>query len=205
MEAVLDLYAEPFDPTRPVVGFDEMPYQLVGEVQPPVPGAPGRPQRIDYEYERKGTCNLFLVTQPLAGWRHVDVTERRTKQDFAHQMKALVDEHFPEAEVIRVVVDNLNTHTPAALYEAFPPAEAHRLTRKLEFWYTPKHGSWLNVAEIELAVMAKQCLDRRIGDPATLRHELAAWEAKRNDTEVRIHWQFSTTDARVKLTHLYPS
>ncbi len=205
MEAVLDLYAEPFDPTRPVVGFDEMPYQLVGEVQPPVPRAPGRPQRIDYEYERKGTCNLFLVTQPLAGWRHVDVTERRTKQDFAHQMKAVVDEHFPEAEVIRVVVDNLNTHTPAALYEAFPPAEAHRLTRKLEFWYTPKHGSWLNVAEIELAVMAKQCLDRRIGDPATLRHELAAWEAKRNNTEVRIHWQFSTTDARVKLTRLYPS
>jgi len=205
MEAVLDLSAEPFDPTRPVVGFDEMPSQLVGEVQPPVPGAPGRPQRIDYEYERKGTCNLFLVTPPLAGWRHVDVTERRTKQDFAHQMKALVDEHFPEAEVIRVVVDNLNTHTPAALSEAFPPAEAHRLTRKLEFWYTPKHGSWLNVAEIELAVMAKQCLDRRIGDPATLRHELAAWEAKRNDTEVRIHWQFSTTDARVKLTHLYPS
>jgi hypothetical protein len=204
MEDVLDLYAEPEDPKRPVVCFDECPYQMVGEVRQPLPAQPGRPERIDYEYKRNGTCNLFMIVQPKPGRRHVEITERRTKKDFAYQMKALVDEVFPEADVIRTVVDNLNTHGPGALYETFPPAEARRIAKKLEFHYTPKHGSWLNAAEIELAVLAKQCLDRRLPDIDTVRQEVGAWESKRNDERVQIHWRFSSTAARTKLADLYP-
>jgi transposase len=205
MEDVLDLYAEPYDPRRPQVCFDESPVQLISETRRPLPVRPGQPARYDYEYRREGTANLFLFVQPLCGWRHVNVTARRTKGDFAVQMQELVDVHFPEADVIRLVVDNLNTHTPAALYETFRAEEARRLTRKLEFHYTPKHGSWLNMAECEFAVLTQQCLDRRLPDIATLSQEIAAWQAPRNRHHTRIKWGFSTTDARVKLKRLYPS
>jgi hypothetical protein len=205
MEDVLDLYAEPYNPKRPKVNFDESSKQLIGETRAPLPAQPGQAARFDYEYKRNGTRNLFLFCEPQAGWRHVAVTEQRTMQDFAHQMKWLVDERYPEAEVIRVVLDNLNTHKPASLYETFPPAEAHRLRQKLEFHYTPKHGSWLNMAEIELSVFARRCLQRRIATAATLKRELAAVEATRNAAQATINWQFTTTDARVKLHRLYPS
>jgi len=205
MEDVLDLYAEPHDPARPVVCFDEASKQLVAETRTPLPMAPGMPERVDYEYERNGVANLFLVTQPLGAWRHVDVTDRRTKHDFAHQMRDLVDRHCPDADRIRVVLDNLNTHTPAALYEAFPPAEARRLLRKLEFHYTPVHGSWLNMAELEFSLLSRQCLDRRIGDRDTLVAEVAAWEDARNEQRAAISWQFTVDDARAKLHRLYPS
>ena len=205
MEDVLDLYAEPHDPARPVVCFDETSKQLAAETRAPLPPEPGKPERIDYEYERRGTANLFLATQPLGAWRHVDVTERRTKHDFAHQMRDLVNRHFPDATTIRVVLDNVNTHTPAALYEAFPPAEARRLLRKLDFHYTPVHGSWLNMAEIEFSLLARQCLNRRIGDRDTLATEIAAWEAARNKQWATIHWQFTVDDARRKLGRLYPA
>jgi hypothetical protein len=205
MEDVLDLYTEPFDPTRPLVCFDECPVQLVGETRTPVPAAPGRSRRVDYEYQRNGTANLFMLVQPQAGWRQVTVTARRTKVDFAEQMRALVDEFFPQAERIRVVLDNLNTHTPAALYEAFAPAEARRLLRKLEFHYTPLHGSWLNMAEIELASLARQCLGRRLPDAETLTAEVAAWQGPRNAQQVRITWRFTVSDARTKLDYLYPA
>jgi hypothetical protein len=205
MEDVLELYAQPHDPRRPTVCFDEMPVQLVGEARVPRPAAPGRPARYDYQYRRNGTANLFLHFAPQAGWRHVAATARRTKLDFAAQMKALTDEHFPEAAVIRVVLDNLNTHTPAALYEAFAPAEARRILRRLEFHYTPKHASWLNQAEIEFSVLAGQCLDRRIPDLATLEREGAAWEAERNARKATVTWRFTTSDARIKLGRLYPA
>jgi hypothetical protein len=204
MEDVLDLYAQPVDPKRPVVGFDEMPVQLVEEVRQPLPAAPGRPLRVDYEYRRNGTANLFLSIEPKTGTRHVEVTERRTKQDFAFQMKSLV-ERYPEAEVIRVVLDNLNTHTPASLYEAFSAEEARALVSRLEFHHTPKHGSWLNVAEVELSVLSRQCLDRRLASSEFVRQEVNAWEADRNDQGVRVNWRFTITDARVKLHRLYPS
>jgi hypothetical protein len=205
MEDVLDLYAEPYDPQRPKVNFDETSKQLIGETRQPLPARPGHAVCYDYEYKRNGTRNIFLFCEPQAGWRHVVVTEQRTMQDFAHQMKWLVDERYPEADVIRVVLDNLNTHKPASLYETFPPAEAHRMRQKLEFHYTPKHGSWLNMAEIELSVLARQCLHRRIATEATLKRELAAVEAVRNAARATITWQFTTVDARVKLHHLYPS
>jgi hypothetical protein len=205
MEDVLDLYAEPVDPRRPVVCFDESPYQLIQETRSPWPATLGRARRDDYEYKRAGTANLFLLVQPLAGWRHVEVTERRTSKDFAHQMRAVVDDYFPEAQTIQLVVDNLNTHTPAALYTAFPAAEARRITRRLAFHYTPKHGSWLNMAEIELAVLADQCLDRRLGAIDLLRHEVAAWEADRNRTRATVNWRFTTTDARLTLPRMYPN
>jgi hypothetical protein len=205
MEDVLDLYAEPHAPARPVVCFDETSKQLVAEARAPLPMGPGRPERVDYEYERDGTANLFLVTQPLGAWRHVDVTDRRTRHDFAPQMRDLVDRRFPHATTIRVVLDNLNTHTPTALYEAFPPAEARRLARKLEFHYTPVHGSWLNRAEIELSLLARQCLNRRIGDRDTLAAEIAAWETARNAQHATISWQFTVDDARHRLHRLYPS
>lgn len=205
MEDVLDLYAEPYDPARPKVCFDETSKQLIAETRLPLPMAPGTPERVDYEYERKGTANLFLVTEPLTGWRHVDVTDRRTKHDFAHQMRDLVDRHFPDATTIRVVLDNLNTHTPASLYEAFPPPEARRILRKLEFHYTPVHGSWLNMAELEFSMLSRQCLNRRIGDRDTLVTEVAAWEAARNEQRASIRWQFTVDDARRKLHRLYPS
>jgi hypothetical protein len=205
MEDVLDLYAESYDPKRPTVTFDETSKQLIGETRQPLPARPGQVARYDYEYQRNGTRNLFLVCEPQAGWRHVEVTAQRTMQDFAQQMKWLVDTRYPEAQVIRVVLDNLNTHKPGSLYETFAPAEAHRLCQKLEFHYTPKHGSWLNMAEIELSVFARQCLQRRIATEATLKRELAAVEATRNAAQAKIHWQFTTTQAREKLAHLYPS
>ncbi len=205
MEDVLDLYAEPEDPQRPRVCFDECPYQLVSEVRKAIPAQPGHVARYDYEYRREGTCNLFLFVRPHVGWRHVEVTARRTKQDFAQCMKDLVDVYFPEALTIRLVLDNLNTHTPAALYEAFEPEEARRIARKLEFHYTPKHGSWLNMAEIELSVLADQCLDRRLPDRETVSSEVAAWEAQRNAEPAIIHWRFTAQDARAKLHRLYPS
>jgi hypothetical protein len=205
MEDVLDLYAEPYDPQRPQICFDESPVQLVSETRSPLPVRPGRIACYDYEYKREGTANLFLFVQPLLGWRQVNVTTRRTKQDFAQQMKLLVDVYFPDAILIRLVVDNLNTHTPAALYETFAPEEARRITRKLEFHYTPKHGSWLNMAECEFAVLDTQCLDRRIPDAGALKREIDAWQTKRNQDKTKINWQFGTDSARVKLKRLYPS
>jgi hypothetical protein len=205
MEDVLDLYAEPYDPKRPTVTFDETSKQLIGETRQPLPTQPGHVARYDYEYQRNGTRNLLLFCEPLAGWRHVVVTAQRTMQDFAHQMQGLVDERYPDAEVIRVVLDNLNTHNPGSLYETFAPAEAHRLCQKLEFHYTPKHGSWLHMAEIELSVFARQCLARRMATETTLTRELAAVEATRNAAQAKIHWQFTTPQAREKLAHLYPS
>ena len=205
MEDVLEVYAEPYDPTRPKVNFDETSKQLIKETRQPLPAQPGHPQCFDYEYERNGTRNLFLFVEPQTGRRHVHVTEQRTQLDFAYEMQWLVDQGYPEAIVIRVVLDNLNTHKPASLYAAFPPAEARRIARKLEFHYTPKHGSWLNMAEIELSVLQQQCLDRRIPDEETLKHEIAAWETQRNSEQATIDWRFSVTDAREKLKRLYPS
>jgi hypothetical protein len=204
MEDILDLYAEPYDPQYPLVCFDESPYQLVSEVCQPLPVRPGQPRRHDYEYRRAGTCNLLMFFEPLRGWRHVKVTDRRTAQDFAYCMKDLVDTHFPQATVISVVLDNLNTHTPAALYATFPPAEACRILRKLDFHYTPKHGSWLNMAEIEFAVVSTQCLDRRLGDQETVRREIVAWEIRRNEQKAMADWRFTTAKARRKLKCLYP-
>ena len=205
MEDVLDLYEAPADPRRPLVCFDERPYQLVSETRTPQLSRPGRAGRYDYEYKREGTANLFLHFAPKAGWRHVEVTERRTGRDFAQQMRALVDEHFPEAELVRVVLDNLNTHAGAVLYEAFEPAEARRILRQLEFHYTPKHGSWLNQAEIELSVLSGQCLARRIRDRQTLAAEIAAWERERNQARATVDWRFTSADARVKLHRVYPA
>lgn len=205
MEDVLALYAEPYDSKHPKVNFDETSRQLLADRRLPVPASPHHPQREDHEYERKGTRNLFLFCEPQAGWRHVSVTERRTKQDFAHQMQWLVDERYPQAEVIRVVLDNLNTHGSGSLYEAFEPAEARRLVEKLEFHYTPKHGSWLNMAEIELSILQRQCLKRRIATEAMLQQEVAAWAHQRNAARETIDWRFSITDAREKLKRLYPT
>ena len=204
MEDVLDLYAEPFDPQRPQVCFDERPTQLLGEVHAPLPARPGQVRRVDYEYARHGTANLFMMCQPLAGWREVKVTTQRRKVDFAHCMKDLVDVHFPEAVIIRVVLDNLNTHTPGALYEAFPPAQARRILRKLEFHYTPKHGSWLNMAEIEISVLSRQCLKQRIGTMMRLEEVTQYWTTRRNDQQATITWCFDVAQARTKLARLYP-
>ena len=204
MEDVLEVYTRPYDERFPQVCLDEKSKQLVGEVREPLSVCPGRPARYDYEYEREGTANLFIVSEPLAGWRHISVTERRTKLDWAHCVRELIDVHYPEAERIVLVLDNLNTHTPAALYEAFVPAEARRIASKLEIHYTPKHGSWLNMAEIELSVLARQCLDQRIPDQQTLAEEVSAWEAERNPAESSIDRRFTSTDARIKLKHLYP-
>lgn len=204
MEDVLDLYAERYDPRRPVVGFDERPLQLLDHTREPIPVAPGRARKVDYAYRRNGTGNVFMTVEPLAGWRHVEVTERRTAVDFAQQMKWLVDEACADAKVIRVVLDNLNVHTTASLYATFPPAEARRIARKLEFHPTPKHGSWLNVAESELAVLSNQCLNRRLPTLGMVRKEAAAWERQRNSERVTIHWLFKTADARRKLRHAYP-
>ncbi len=211
MEDVLDVYERPHDPGRPVVCLDETTKQLVAETRTPLPpaparaGKPGRPARHDYEYERKGGSSLVLLCEPLRGWREVVVSARRTKRDWAHVIKDLVDVHYPDAATIVPVQDNLNTHTPAARYETFPPAEARRLAAKLELHYTPKHGSWLNVAEIELAVLAKQCLDGRIPDPGALTEKVAAWCATRNARRGPVRWRFTTADARIKLHRLYPS
>ena len=204
MEDVLDIYARPYDPKRPQVCFDEGGKQLIGDVRPPLPVRPGQPAREDYEYERHGTANLFMVFEPLAGTRHVEVTERRTNQDFARVIRRLVDEWYPQAEKVVLVLDNLSTHTPAALYEAFPAEQARALAQRLEIHYTPVHGSWLNVAEIELSVLAKQCLDRRIGSAERLRSEVDAWAHERNTDQSRVVWRFTTADARTKLRNLYP-
>ncbi len=204
MEDVLEVYTRPHDERFPQVCLDEKSKQLVGETREPLAASPGQPARHDHEYERKGTANLFIVCEPLAGWRHVSVTERRTKLDWARCIKELVDLHYPSAEKIVLVMDNLNTHTPAALYEAFDPSEARRLLKRLEIHYTPKHGSWLNMAEIELSVLARQCLDRRIPDRESLGGEVGAWEEDRNAAESSIEWRFTTTEARIKLKHLYP-
>ena len=205
MEDVLDLYAEPYGADRPVVCFDELPFQRLAETRAPQPAASRRPARVDYEYRRQGTANLFLCFEPLAGWRHVDVTDHRTSQDFAQQMRALVDVHYPEAPVIAVVLDNLSTHSPAALYQTFPPAEARRLVQRLEFHSTPKHGSWLNMAELEFAILSRQCLGRRLPDLAILRREVAAWETERNKARATAQWRFTTAQARTKLQRLYPA
>jgi hypothetical protein len=205
MEDVLDVYERPYDPAYPQVNLDETSKQLLGEVRTPLPVAPGQPAREDYEYVRNGVANLFLVTEPLRGWRQVTVTDQRTAVDFAHVIRDLVDVRYPKAERIVLVMDNLNTHTPASLYQAFPPAEARRLAQKLEIHYTPKHGSWLNIAEIEFSVLARQCLDRRIPDKATLKGEVALWQARRNLAGTGVRWRFTTTDARIKLHRLYPS
>jgi hypothetical protein len=205
MEAVLDLYAQPYDPRYPQVCFDERPVQLLSDVLPPVPPQPGQPRRYDYEYERKGTANLFVFSQPLTGWREVKATAQRKQTDFARCMQELVDIHFPNAEQIRLVLDNLNTHTPAALYEAFAPKEARRILRKLAFYYTPKHGSWLNMAEIEISILARQCLKQRIGSLQQLQEVVQWWTTQRNALQAIIHWCFDVTAARTKLVRLYPS
>jgi transposase len=204
MEDVLDLYAEPPDPKRPVVCFDESPTQLIGEVRLPIAAAPGQPERYDYEYKRNGTVNLFVFLDVHRPWRKVKVTDRRTAQDYAHCMRDLVDVHYPEAEQIRVVQDNLSTHTSGALYETFPPEEAHRILRRLEFHYTPKHASWLNMVEIEIGVLRGQCLGRRIGERERLVSEINAWEQARNASGARINWMFDTQRARQKLGRAYP-
>lgn len=204
MEDVLDLYGEAPDPKRPVVCFDESPNQLIGEVRAPIPAEPGQPERYDYEYRRNGTLNLFVFLDAHRPWRHVKVTNQRTARDFAECMRELVDGHFPEAECIRVVLDNLSTHTVAALYQTFPPAEARRVIRRLEFHYTPKHASWLNMVEIEIGVMNRMCLNRRIANHDTLARELAAWETRRNIDGATIRWMFNVDDARRKLAAAYP-
>jgi hypothetical protein len=204
MEDVLDVYARPLDPARPLICFDEGSKELRGEVRAPLPAGPDQPAREDCEYTRHGTANLFLWCAPLLGQRGVRVTARRTRVEFAHAIRELVDGQFPAADQIVLILDNLNTHDPASLYQAFPPAEAKRLWDKLEVHYTPKHGSWLNIAEIELSVLGRQCLDRRIADRAGLATEVAAWVSARNAAQVRVEWQFTTTDARIKLKHLYP-
>ncbi len=204
MEDVLDLYHQPYDPGAPVVCMDEASKQLVGEVRKPIPTLPGRPARVDYEYERHGTANLFMFVEPLAGRRRVSVSDRRTAVDWAHQVQRLLDEDYPGARVIRLVMDNLNTRCLGSLYEAFDPAEARRLAERLEIHYTPKHGSWLNVAEIELRVLSGQCLDRRIPERSELVREVEAWEQERNERTVGVDWQFTTPDARIKLKRLYP-
>lgn len=205
MEDVLDLYAEPYDPTRPKVNFDEKSTQLIAETRTPLLAQPGQVARYDYEYQRNGTANLFLFCEPQVGWRHIAVTDRRTMQDFAHQMCWLVDERYPEADLIRITMDQLNTHKPASLYETFAPEEARRILRKLEFHYTPKHGSWLNMAEIELSVLERQCLDRCLPDLETLKREITTYEERRNTERATIDWRFTNKDARVKLHRLYPS
>ena len=201
---MLEVYQRPLDPTRPVICMDETSKQLVGETRLALPAAPGQPRREDYEYERHGVVNLFLFCEPLTGWREVQVTERRTRTDWAGAMRELADRHYPTAERITVVLDNLNTHGPASFYEAFAPEEARRLAERFEFHYTPKHGSWLNRAEIEFSVLSRQCLDRRIGDAETLRNEIQAWTQQRNTASKSVDWQFTTADARLKLKRLYP-
>jgi hypothetical protein len=204
MEDVLDLYAETPDPTHPVVCFDESPMQLIGETRQPIPAGPGKPARYDYEYSRKGTVNLFVFLDAHRSWRTVKVTNQRTAADFARGMRDLVDIHYSHAALIRVVMDNLSTHTPGALYETFPAPEAHRLMQRLEFHYTPKHASWLNMVEIEIGVLRGQCLDRRIGDRDTLVAEINAWQRQRNTSAATVNWMFTTERAREELARAYP-
>lgn len=204
MEDVLDIYSLPYDPDIPMICMDEQPRQLIKEVRKTIPPKQGKPARIDYEYERNGTANIFMFTEPLGEWRHVEVTERRTSVDWAQQIRSLLDVFYPDAKSIRLVMDNLNTHKIASLYEAFEAQEARRLAKRLEIHYTPKHGSWLNIAEIELSALTKQCLDRRIPDIETLRKEVEVWERNRNNKQKGVDWQFTTENARTKLKRLYP-
>jgi hypothetical protein len=205
MEDVLEVYHRPYDAKRPQVCLDEASKQLVGEVVQPIPAEPGRPERFDYEYVRNGTANLFMMSEPLAGWRQVMVTERRTAKDLAEVLRWLAEDVYPEAEKVVLVMDNLNTHKLASLYEAFPPEQARRLAERFEVHHTPKHGSWLNVAEIELSALARQCLDRRIESAEELVAEVDQWQTERNDRAVGVNWRFTTTDARIKLRRLYPA
>ena len=204
MEDVLEVYRRPYDPQRPVVCLDEQPTQLVGETRRPIPAQPGRPARYDYEYERLGSATNFMLTEPLKGWRKVNVRETKTAIDLAREIKELLDVDYPDAQTVVLIWDNLNTHTPASLYKAFEPAEARRLLQRLEIHYTPKHGSWLNVAEIELSVFTKQCLARRIDNIDTLRREARAWADDRNAAQTGVDWHFTNEQARIKLKHLYP-
>ena len=205
MEDVLEVYHRPYDEKRPLVCLDEASRQLIGEVKQPIPAQPGQPERFDCEYVRNGTANLFMIFEPLLGWRAVRVTERRTAKDFAEILRWLVEEVHEEAEAIVLVVDNLNTHKPAALYEAFPPEQARRIAERIEWHYTPKHGSWLNMAEIELSVLQRQALGDRIESPERLTGVTSAWEEDRNERGVEVKWRFTTADARIKLHRLYPS
>ena len=205
MEDILEVYKRPYDPKRPLVCLDESNKQHTREVLDPIPMKPGSVERYDTQYERNGVSNLFMMFEPLSGWRHVEVTDRRTAIDWAHQIKFLVDVRHKDAEKIVLVEDNLNTHCPASLYTAFSPEEARRMLDKLEFHYTPKHGSWLDMAEIELSILSRQCLDRRIPDQETLRKEVKAWEDQRNNSNSTMEWRFKTEDARIKLKRLYPT
>ena len=205
MEDILEVYQRPYDRQRPLVCLDESSKQLIAETRVPIAAKPGQPGRHDYEYRRNGTANLFMMFAPLEGWRHVKVTDRHTAVDYAQVLKELSDTHFPGSAKIVLVQDNLNTHKPASLYEAFPPAEARRLVERFEWHYTPKHGSWLDMAESELSVLSSQCLDRRIPDQRVLKDEVEAWEADRNSKHAKANWQFATADARVKLRRLYPA
>jgi len=201
----LEVYSRPYDSTRPVVCMDEKPFQLLGEVRDSIPMESGRVEKVDSEYKREGTCSIFIFTEPLAGWRYAEAFEHRTKVDWAHRVKWVLDTQYPDAEKVVLVMDNLNTHVISSFYEAFPPEEAFRLFRRLEIHYTPKHGSWLNIAEIELSALATQCLgNRRIPNIATLNKELLAWESKRNSSQTGVDWHFTTKDARAKLKRLYP-
>lgn len=204
MEDILETYALPYDPEIPLICMDEQPIQLLEDFRPSEPMKPGQVRREDYEYVRKGSCSLFLFTEPLAGWRHVQASERRTKADWALQIQELLDVHYPDAKRVRLVMDNLNTHTISSLYETFPPEQALSLAQRLEIHYTPKHGSWLNMAEIELSCMTIQCLDRRIGSIEQLQREITAWEVDRNQAQKSVEWHFTTQQARGKLKHLYP-
>jgi DDE superfamily endonuclease len=205
MEDILAVYQRPHDPAHPLVCLDETSKQLIAETRTPIPAKPGQPLRVDYEYQRNGVANLFMLFAPLEGWRHVKVTDRHTAVDYAHILKEVADIHFPDARKITLVQDNLNTHKPASLYEAFPAAEARRLVERFEWHYTPKHGSWLDMAESELGVLSSQCLDRRIPDKQNLIEEVAAWEGYRNKKHVKADWRFTTADARIKLKRLYPA
>lgn len=204
MEDILDVYEIPYNPKRPVVCMDEKPYQLLKEAREPLPIRPGNDQKVDSEYIRNGTCSIFAFVEPLGGKHHISVREHRTATDWAEEIKYLVDVLYPEAEKVVLVMDNLNTHKTASLYKKYPATEARRIIKRLEIHYTPKHGSWLDIAEIELNVMTRQCLSRRIGDINTLRNELSAWEIERNAAAAKVNWQFKTTDARIKLKSLYP-
>lgn len=205
MESVLEVYQTAYNPKIPVICIEEATKQLVKETQVPIPAERGQPERFDYEYERNGTANLFMICEPMIGWRRVEVTQQRTAIDYAHLLKTLVDSDYAQAEKLIVIQDNLNTHSPASLYKAFEPQEAQRILSRLEFCHTPKHGSWLNMAEIELSILSRQCLDRRIPDLEPLRSEVDAWQDNRNHEETWIDWRFTTADARVKLHRLYPS
>ena len=205
MEDVLEVYSRPYNPAMPVVCMDEKPYQLLGEVREPIPAKPGEVKKVDNEYEREGTCSIFIFTEPLAGWRYAEAFERRTKKDWAQRVKWVLDNQYPDAEKVVLVMDNLNTHVISSLYETFTPEEAFRLSQRLEIHYTPKHGSWLNIAEIELSALATQCLgDRRVPSIESLNKELSAWKTRRNADQKGVDWHFTTTDARIKLKRLYP-